>query len=96
VATKAGVIVSLGRRGSTFQEAYLDTGAKVDLPHDAWEFIQKSYPAGTLLIFVERRGNVFNFVQWAGTPEQARKALDRGLLESREVPLDLLPPESNT
>ncbi len=84
--TKWGRIGSLGRKGAKFVEAYLDGGERVELPHDVLRYITETYSPDTSLVFVERRGLLFHFVQWVGTPDEAVAALEQGILSAREVP----------
>ena len=84
--TKWGRIGSLGRKGAKFVEAYLDSGERVELPHDVLRYITETYSPETSLVFVERRGRLFHFVQWVGTPDEAVAALEQGILSAREVP----------
>lgn len=87
MATKVGRIKRLGRTGSKFKEAFLDSGEVVNVPHDLMAYLMESYSPDQTLVFVERRGRFFRFVQWLGTVEEARAARDAGLLTPEEVPI---------
>jgi hypothetical protein len=76
----------MGRTGAKFVEVYLDSGEKVELPHALWEHLRATYRPDEQLVFVERRGRLFHYVQWAGTHEDAADALAQGILEPGEVP----------
>lgn len=88
--TKWGKISTFGRTGPKFVEAYLETGERVEIPHELLRYISERYSRDTPLVFVERRGRLFNFVQWVGTPEEAVTALDEGVLSPSEVPVPIL------
>ena len=88
MATKMGRIVRWGRTGKTFTEAYLDSGARVELPHELVDVAQQL--VAQRLVFVERRGRLFHFVQWIGTPRQARDAYDGGILKRGELTEEVL------
>jgi hypothetical protein len=84
--TKWGQIESWGRTDSKFVEAYLDTGAKVELPHAVRDHLNATYESTSVLVFVERRGRLFRYVQWVGTPAEAVSAIRDGTLHAQEVP----------
>lgn len=90
MTTKVGSIKSLGRTGAKFVEAYLSTGERVELPHPIWDHVRTAYAPGQWLVFVERRGRLFRFVHWVGTPEEAEDARAQGILEPHEVPFALI------
>lgn len=83
--TKVGTIQSLGRTGSKFIELHLDTGETVEVPRALYPQVL-AYPSGTRLVFVERRGRLFRFVQWVGSVQEAVEAVDSGILAPPEVP----------
>jgi hypothetical protein len=85
VPTKVGAVRSLGRTGSKFIELHLDTGETVEVPHALYPQVV-AYPSGTRLVFVERRGRFFRFVQWVGSVPEAVEAVDLGILAPHEVP----------
>ena len=88
--TRVGRITRLGRTGEKFQEVYLNSGERVEIPHALMQHIAETYDGRESLIFVERRGRLFHFVQWAGTAAEARWARDRGILRPTEVPPDVV------
>ncbi len=85
--TKWGKINTFGRTGARFVEAYLETGERVEIPHMLLRYITERYSRDTSLVFVERRGRLFHYVQWVGTPDEAADALDQGILSAEEVPV---------
>jgi hypothetical protein len=87
--TKVGRIAALRRTGPRFVQVELDSGDRVEVQHPLWEHVTNSYPADTQLVFVERRGRLFRFVQWVGTPEEARQAVSDGVLRDDELPTNL-------
>jgi hypothetical protein len=87
--TKFGRIVRYGRAGPKFVEAFLDSGDRVELSPIALRVVQDHDPTAALL-FVERRGRIFHYVQWVGAPDEAVQALRDGVLYPNEVPRDIL------
>lgn len=83
--TKTGRVISLGRRGPKFVEAILDSGGTVELSPAMLTEVRARDPAAQL-VFVERRGRLFRYVQWVGTFEEAAQALRDGTLRPNEVP----------
>ena len=90
MTTKVGSITSKGRTGAKFVEAYLSSGERVELSHAMWDRVCTAYRPGQWLVFVERRGRLFRFVHWVGTPEEAEDARAQGILEPQEVPFALI------
>ena len=88
VPTKVGSIVSWGRSGRQFVEANLHTGERVELPL-AMRVQVDRYRDGFPLVFVERRGRLFRYVHWLGTPEEALGALRSGILRPEEITTDV-------
>lgn len=82
--TKPGRIVELLRIGPKFAQILLSGGEKVELPLGLWEDVQANYSPDQALVFVERRGLIFNYVQWVGTHDEAQRAVTDGLLKRRE------------
>jgi hypothetical protein len=89
VATKFGRIARFGRSSPKFVEAYLDTGDRVELSPLALAVVRDHDPTEPL-VFVERRGRIFHYVQWVGTPEEAIQALNEGLLRPNEIPSEIV------
>ena len=87
--TKWGKINTFGRTGAKFVEAYLETGERVELPHEVLRYITERYSRDTSLVFVERRGRLFHYVHWVGSPDEAVVALGQGILSAEEVPVAL-------
>jgi hypothetical protein len=85
VPTKIGAISSLAKTGSKFVQLNLDDGQKVELQHPLWDHVRSTYQPGERLIFVERRGRLFRFVHWVGTPEEAEQAVASGILKRDEI-----------
>lgn len=85
MSTKYGTVTSIGRKGRRFTEAMLSSGERVELSAAAMGELFDRVPHEAL-VFVERRGLMFSYVQWIGTPEEALAALDKGLLKSHEIP----------
>jgi hypothetical protein len=83
--TKMGCIVRWGRRGSKFTEAFLQGGERVELSDQALAVVH-AHDAAAVLVFVERRGRIFRYVQWVGTPEEAVRAAQDGTLRPDEIP----------
>jgi hypothetical protein len=83
--TKVGKITSWGRCGPKFVEAFLETGQKVELSTEALAAVTAHDPS-ECLVFVERRGRLFHYVQWVGTCEEAVQAIDEGVLRQHEIP----------
>jgi hypothetical protein len=83
--TKVGKITGWGRRGPKFVEAFLEAGQKVELSTEALAAVTAHDPSESL-VFVERRGRLFHYVQWVGTCEEAVKAIDEGVLRQDEIP----------
>lgn len=83
--TKFGRVTSFGRSGPKFREAFLETGDRVELSPAAMEDLLAHNPEHAL-VFVERRGRLFHYVQWVGTPDEAIRAVDDGILRPDEVP----------
>jgi hypothetical protein len=86
MATKVGRVVRMGHNGSKFQELWLETGDHVEVPHEYMAYLTSKYEPTETLVFVERRGRLFSYVQWLGTPTEARAAREAGLLTRDEVP----------
>jgi hypothetical protein len=84
MATKRGRIVGVEKLGPKFAQLRLDTGNKVELPLDFWDHVQQRYRPEDELVFVERRGRIFSFVQWVGTESEAAEAVRSGELTPRE------------
>ena len=63
----------------------LSSGVKVEVPIPLMDHLVLTYPRGTPLVFVERRGRVLSYVQWAGTEEEAEAAVADGTLRRNEV-----------
>jgi hypothetical protein len=82
--TKLGRVVRWGRRGSKFTEAFLEDGERVELSDDALAVVRAHDPAHQL-VFVERRGRIFRYVQWVGTPAEAVLAVKDGTLRPGEI-----------
>lgn len=83
--TKLGRIVRWGRRGAKFTEAFLEGGERVELSDEALAVVRAHDPTHAL-VFVERRGRIFRYVQWVGTPAEAVQAVQDGTLRPAEVP----------
>lgn len=86
MATKRGTIVEVAQVGAKFTEARLDSGQRVEVPNDLWQHIRSHYPNDQVLVFVERRGRLFSYVQWVGTDQEAWRAIKSGDLTEREYP----------
>jgi hypothetical protein len=86
--TKIGRIVRWGRQGPKFIEAFLDNGDRVELSPIAMEVVA-GHDLKNPLVFVERRGRIFNYVHWVGTPDEAVRARDEGILRPDEIPVSL-------
>lgn len=84
MATKRGRIVGVEKVGSKFAQLRLATGEKIELPLELWEHVQERYRPEDELVFVERRGRIFSFVQWVGTDPEAADAVRSGELTPRE------------
>lgn len=84
VPTKYGRIVRWGRQGPKFVEAFLESGDRVELSPGALDAMEGH--ESEALVFVERRGRIFHYVQWVGTPADAIAALRDGVLRADEVP----------
>jgi hypothetical protein len=85
MATKHGRVESLLSVGSKFVQLRLESGQKVELPHDLWAKIQSRHRPDHELVFVERRGRVFSYVQWVGTMAELGIALIRGEVRESEL-----------
>jgi hypothetical protein len=83
--TKYGRVTSFGRRGPKFTEAFLESGERVELSAAAMVDLLTHNPEHAL-VFVERRGLLFHYVQWIGTPDEAIRAVEAGVLKPNEVP----------
>lgn len=83
--TKFGRVISFGRRGPKFTEAFLESGERVELSATAMDDLLTHNPEHAL-VFVERRGLLFHYVQWIGTPDDAIRAVESGVLKPNEVP----------
>jgi hypothetical protein len=83
--TKYGRVTSFGRRGPKFTEAFLESGERVELSPPAMEDLL-THNSEHALVFVERRGRLFHYVQWIGTPDEAIRAVESGVLRPNEVP----------
>lgn len=86
--TKSGRITSYGRAGPKFTEAFLDPGDRVELSPAALAAVRLHDPSDWL-VFVERRGRLFHYVQWVGTPLEAVEAVKDGILRPDEIPQDI-------
>lgn len=86
---KFGRIVRWGRRGSKFTEAFLEGGERVELSDEALAVVRAHDPTHQL-VFVERRGRIFRYVQWVGTCEEAVLATQDGTLRPGEVRASIL------
>jgi hypothetical protein len=86
---KSGRIVGWGRHGSKFTEAFLEGGERVELSDEALAVVRAHDPAD-YLVFVERRGRIFRYVQWVGTCQEAVLALKDGTLRPGEIPAGVL------
>jgi len=84
VSTKRGRITELIRVGPKFAQLRISSGEKVELPLALWELAQTQYGPDQDLVFVERRGRIFSFVQWVGTDSEAAQAVRSGELRERE------------
>lgn len=82
--TRTGRIVELIRTGSKFVQLRLSGGEKVEIPLELWAQIQARYRPEQALVFVERRGLVFRYVQWVGTHKEAQQAVAEGALAGKE------------
>ena len=82
--TRTGQIVELIRAGPKFAQIRLSSGQKVEIPLDLWAEIQAHYMPDQALVFVERRGRVFKYVQWVGTHDEAQRAVSDGVLRAKE------------
>ncbi len=91
MATKRGRIVGIEKIGPKFAQLRLATGDKVELPLDFWAHVQQRYRPEDELVFVERRGRIFSFVQWVGTDHEAEEAVRLGELTAREYSPALAP-----
>jgi hypothetical protein len=94
MATKRGRIVGVEKLGPKFAQLRLDTGDKVELPLDFWDHVQQRYRPEDELVFVERRGRIFSFVQWVGTEPEAAEAVRSGELTAREYQPAWTPPRA--
>ena len=63
MSTKRGRITELIRVGPKFAQLRISNGEKVELPLALWELVQTQYGPDQNLVFVERRGRIFSFVQ---------------------------------
>jgi len=86
---KLGRIVRWGRRGSKFTEAFLDGGERVELSDEALAVVRAHDPTDQL-VFVERRGRIFRYVQWVGTLAEAAVAMRDGTLRPGEADASIL------
>ncbi len=84
--TKWGRVVSWGKTDPKFVQAYLESGEKVELPLSLRDHMIATYSPNEALVFVERRGRLFRFVQWVGRPGEAVEAVAAGILRDDEVP----------
>lgn len=83
--TKYGRVTSFGRKGPKFTEAFLESGERVELSPAAMADLLTHDPSHAL-VFVERRGRLFHYVQWIGLPDEAVRAVKEGVLRPGEVP----------
>lgn len=77
--TKYGRVTSFGRHGPKFTEAFLESGERVELSAAAMEDLLTHNPEHAL-VFIERRGLLFHYVQWIGTPDETIRAVESGVL----------------
>ncbi len=84
MATRVGRVERWGRSGARFAEAFLDTGDRVEIPNSLRASVELE-ASGPTLVFVERRGKLFKFVQWIGTPEAAVSAEAAGELSDADI-----------
>ncbi len=90
MATKIGQIAEMDRVGGKFVRLVLHNGQRVELPHALMDYVTQRYERAEVLVFVERRGRMFSYVQWVGTADEAFAAADAGILEQRDIePLTL-------
>ena len=73
--------------GSKFVQAYLSSGERVEVPLALRDRVAGR--EGQTLVFVERRRQLFSFVQWVGTPVEALRAIRRGELGVDDVPAEI-------
>lgn len=84
MSTKRGCVTELIRVGPKFVQVRITSGEKVELPLALWDLVQTRYRSDQELVFVERRGRIFSFVQWVGTDSEAVQAVRSGDLRERE------------
>jgi hypothetical protein len=85
VPTKYGRVTSFGRQGPKFTEALLESGERVELSPPAMADLLTHNPEHPL-VYDERRGLLFHYVQWIGTPDEAIHAVEAGILRPNELP----------
>jgi len=84
MSTKRGCVTELIQVGPKFAQLRISSGQKVELPLALWDLVQARYRPDQELVFVERRGRIFSFVQWVGTDSEAVEAVRSGDLAERE------------
>jgi len=84
MSTKRGCVSELIQVGPKFVQVRITSGQKVELPLALWDLVQARYRPDQELVFVERRGRIFSFVQWVGTDSEAVEAVRSGDLRERE------------
>lgn len=85
MTTKVGEIAGVEKTSDKFVRLRLDDGQRVDVPVALMEHIANTYQRNEFLVFVERRGRVFSYVQWVGSIPDAHKAVADGVLTPADV-----------